>query len=246
MGRDFTGYALQYGCFLLEAAVIVFAFRSRQSRRLAGPVTYVGSLLAAGAGRAYVLYRYGLSSPQYGYFYWTTDILLVLAAFGVVCAFFRRASAQQKNMWAFLRVMLAGVFFVVLGVSLLSLSRNYSHLLTYFIIEFGQNLYFTCLVLITLLYILMQQLGSTDDELGILVCGMGIQFAGPAASLALYHLTAGESFARSLGGFVIPGCTAAMLVIWLYGVARMPKAASDATRESALQGAVALGDSSHT
>ena len=69
---------------------------------------------------------------------------------------------------------------------------------TLFIIEFNQNLYFTCLVLNTLLYILLQQIDSADDELGLLVCGVGIQFAGPAATLALLTLTTGEHFAHIL------------------------------------------------
>ncbi len=246
MSSQIIGYAFQYGCFLLEAALVVWVLYSRQGKRLAGPMTYVLALLLAGGGRAYVLNHYGLKSPQYGYFYWGTDILLVLAAFGVVCAFFRRASAGQKSTWPFLRVMLGGVFFVVLGVSFFSLSRNYRHLFTYFIIEFGQNLYFTCLVLVTLLYIMMQQLGSTDEELELLVCGMGIQFAGPAASLALYHLTAGESFVRSLGGFVIPCCTAAMLVVWVYGVQRTPKVVPGFARDAAPEGALLLADSSQS
>lgn len=246
MSSPIIGYAIQYGCFLLEAALLVSVLYSRQGKRLSGPLAYVLALLLAGGGRAYVLNHYGLNSRQYGYFYWTTDILLVLAAFGIVCAFFQRASSEQKSMWSFLRVMLAGVFFVVLGVSFFSLSRNYRHLFTYFIIEFGQNLYFTCLVLVTLLYIMMQQLGSTDDELELLVCGMGIQFAGPAASLALYHLTAGESFVRSLGGFVIPFCTAAMLVVWLYAVKRRPEIVSGFARDASPEGVVLLADSSQS
>lgn len=228
MADEFLKYAVQYGGYVLEAALIVYAIRSGNFKRLAGPLVYVTSLLVAGAGRTYVLHQYGLKSPRYGLVYWSSDVALVLAAFAVVCVFFYRASAQEEKIWSFVRVTLAAVFLGVLAFSLISLSRHYTHLFTSFVVEFSQNLYFSCLVLITLLYILMQQLGNTDDELGFLVCGMGIQFAGPAASLALFHLTSGEPFVRSLTGFIIPVCTLAMLVIWFYAVTRQPETAVEA------------------
>ncbi len=227
MSGELLKYAFQYACFLLEAALIVWVIRSGNLRRLAGPFTYVACYLGIGVGRALVIHRFGLRSSQYGTFYWSSDVALVLAAFAVVCVFFYRACAQEEKIWSFVRVTLAAVFLGVVAFSLTSLYNNRTHLFTRFIIEFGQNLYFACLVLITLLYILMQQLANADDELAFLVCGMGIQFAGPAASLALFHLTSGEQMVRSLISFIIPVCTLAMLVIWLYALTRKPQTAVD-------------------
>ena len=99
-----------------------------------------------------------------------------------------------------------------------------------FIIEFSQNLYFTCLVLNTLLYVMLQQLAVDDDELGLLVCGMGVQFAGEAACLALYHLTAANSMATVLTKFLAPCCTMAMLWIWVYAIGKPPQTVSDRFR----------------
>jgi hypothetical protein len=78
-------------------------------------------------------------------------------------------------------------------------------------------------VLTTLLYLLMQQIGSRDEELELLVCGMGMQFAGPAASWALITLTQREGYSVSLLRFIVPLCTLGMLLTWLYAVAFMPK-----------------------
>ncbi len=227
MGSELLKFGLQYGCYILEATLIIYAIRSGRPKQLVGPLVYATSLLLAGAGRTYIMRSYGLNSPRYGSFYWTSDVAIVLAAFAVVCVFFYRASVQEEKIWSFVRVTLAAVFLGVTVFSLTSLYNNRTHLFTRFIIEFGQNLYFTCLVLITLLYILMQQIGNADDELGFLVCGMGIQFAGPAASLALFHLTSGEQMVRSLTSFIIPVCTLAMLVIWLYALTRKPQTAVD-------------------
>jgi hypothetical protein len=152
-----------------------------------------------------------------------TDIVLVVAAFALVCVFFRRACHEEFRMWRLLRLALPVIFSLVVGLSALSLSRHYSRLFSLFIVEFSQNLYFTCLVLTTLLYVLLQQLRSVDGELGLLVSGLGIQFAGPAASMALFQLTAGGSFARSLTAHVVPLCSLGMLVVWLYALTQLPE-----------------------
>jgi hypothetical protein len=224
-------YGLQYFGYSLEVALFLFLLWGARWRRVTSAFAYLVLLLAVdGLGRPYVLYRYGLASRQYTYFFWLTDVLLAFAAFLLVWAFFRRACAEEEKMWRFLRVSLAFVLILVVGISFFSLSRNYSQLFTRFIIEFEQNLYFTCLVLNTLLYIMMQQLQSTDDELAMLVCGTGIQFAGPTVGYALVYLTPGQYYVQQLWSYIAPLCTCGMLLTWFYAVARMPKAVAEGDR----------------
>lgn len=195
-------------------------------KRLTGISLYLLALLLLDSvGRGYVLYHFGVTSHEYFYFYWLTDVALTLGAFLLVCTFFHRACANQARMWRHLRLMLVFVFVLVLGISAFSLSRNYGNLFSILMIEFQQDLYFTCLVLNTLLYILMQWVETADDELGLLVCGMGLQFAGPAASFALKFLAPNIEFTESLMHFVGPLCTLGMLLTWFYAVARLPKSA---------------------
>jgi len=216
---------LQFAGYLLEAGLLVFVLVRRREPRAVPVCIYLSLLLAIdGMSRPYVLYCYGFSSPQYAYFFWLTDVLLTLAAFLLLCSFFRRACLHEEKMWRFLRLALAIVFILVLGVSSVSLAQNYSSLFGIFIVEFQQNLYFTCLVLTTLLFLLIQRLQSADDELTLLVVGMGIQFAGPTASLALLNLARGQEFARSLVAYLGPLCTLGMLLTWFYAVARLPEA----------------------
>ena len=218
MDANLVSYALHYGCMLVEAALITYVLWTRRLKCELTPASYVAFLLAADLGRACVLRLHGFNSRQYYYVYWSTDFLLVIAAFFLVCLLFRRGCLHQDKMWRFVRLFLVFIFILVIGISCLSLSRNYSNLFTYFIIEFKQNLYFACLVLNTLLYLLLQHIESVDDQLGLLVCGVGIQFAGPAATLALVHLTTGEGIARSLYYFTIPLCTLGMLLVWAYAI----------------------------
>jgi hypothetical protein len=131
---------------------------------------------------------------------------------------------------------------LVLGASGLSISRHYTHLWSNFIVEYSQYLYFSCLVLNTLLYLMIQQLEIDDEQLGLLVCGLGVQFAGEAALLALYNLTVGESFARFVFGILNPSCTLAMLLIWAYAIKKTSQAVpvfSRRRKHAALAGAIA-------
>jgi hypothetical protein len=216
-------YALQYAVYALEIGVLACLVWGRNWKKYIGVLSYVSVLFATDAvARPAVLNFYGPSSLQYAYFYWVTDVVLAVGAFLLICNFFHRACSHQQTMWSFLRLMLIFVFIVAVGVTVLSLSKNYTQLFTFFIVEFSQNLYFSCLILNTLLYILMQQIESVDEPLGLLVCGMGIQFAGEAACFALLHLTSGEHFARIITTFLAPACTMGMLLVWIYAVVKVP------------------------
>lgn len=221
MDNSIASYVLQYAGSSLEAGLLLYLGWGRQCKKQRAVFFGLFALLIAGAGRDYTAYQFGLRSPQYFYVYWSTDYLLVISAFLLVWLFFRRACLCEEKMWRYIRLSLGFIFFLVVGISVLSISRNQDHLFTYFTIEFNQNLYFTCLVLNTLLYLLLQQIESTDDQLGLLVCGVGIQFAGPTATLALLHLTSGQHFAESLATSVMRLCTLGMLLVWAYAIVRV-------------------------
>jgi hypothetical protein len=230
MDSGIVSYGFQYGAYLIQVGLIILVARSSHRNRLVGVLLYLSCLLATGLGRTYALRMYGLASRQYSYVYWTTDFLLVISAFLLVCLFFRRACLQQEKMWRFVRLLLTFICVLVVSISGLLFSHHYGNLLAGFIVEFSQNLYFTCLVLNTLLYLLLQQIDSVDDQLGLLVCGVGIQFAGPAATFALVHLTANEGFAQSLNSLVNRFCTLGMILVWAYAIVHVKEKATQVTR----------------
>jgi hypothetical protein len=222
MGASFLNAGIQYACYAAELGVIFFLGRRGRLRAEVWLAAYLAALLGVGIIRSYDLYSYGVDSIHYAYSYWLTDVVLALGAFLLVCALFRRACSGYPKLWGTLRTMLVSVFVLVAGVSYISLSKNYDHLFSMFIVEFQQNLYFTCLVLNTLLYLLMAQLESADEQLNWLVIGLGLQFAGPAANLAFMYLAHSQSYSGSLFSYLSPLCTLCMLSIWLYAVARVP------------------------
>ncbi len=212
-----------YATCAVEVCLVAYLLVRGQWKRLGSLFVYVAAILGADLIRSYVLHVHGRDSAQFAYCWYVADFLLTLGAFLLASSFFHRACLREEKIWRFIRLLLVFVFVIVLGISWFSLSRDYKQIITWFIVEFEQNLYFTCLVLITLLYLLMQQIGSKDEELELLVCGMGIQFAGPAASWALLTLTGREEYSVTLVKFIGPLCTLGMLLTWLYAVALMPK-----------------------
>jgi len=231
MNDQIVIHGLQYGIYILEAVVCVLLALQGRWRRHKGLFLYVALLATLdGGARAAVLNRFGQTSSQYAYFYWLTDVVLALGAFLLTCSFFRRACAREQRVWGHVRLLLAFVFLLVGAISALSLTHHYTELYTAFIVDFGQNLYFSCLILNTLLYLMIQQLAIDDDELALLVCGMGVQFAGEAAGLALLHVTSGESFARLIFSFLNPVCTLGMLMTWIYAVTKTTDAVPACSR----------------
>ena len=217
-------YAQQYAGYGLEALVCLLLVWGGKWRSLKGFSFYVAGLfLLDGVARNAVLHFFGQASTQFTHFYWLTDVVLATGAFLLTCAFFRRACRQEERLWRFVRLLLFFVFILVVAVSALTLTRHYTQLYTRFIVEFSQNLYFSCLVLNTLLFVMIQQLAIDDDELALLVCGLGLQFAGEAAGLALMNLTSGENFARFVFSFLNPACTLGMLLTWIYAITKTPQ-----------------------
>jgi hypothetical protein len=227
MAEKIISFGLQYAGYGLEVLLCLLLVGQGRWRRLKGLGLYVvGLFLLDGVARPAALNYFGLTATEFGKFYWLTDFVLVLGAFLLICSFFRRACAKEKNMWRFVRKLLVFVFIVVVAVSVLSITRNYTQLYTRgsgFIVEFSQNLYFTALVLNTMLYLMIQQWAIEDEELSMLVCGMGIQFAGGAACLALYHLASGENFSAAILSILGPLCTLGMLSMWVYAIVKTPE-----------------------
>jgi len=240
MIETFIKHGIELAGCLCEAGLFLYLVLWGHSRRLTALCLYIGSLLAIDAiSRNWILYHYGFRSPQYFYFYYLTDALLAVGAFLLVCSFFRRACIERREIWQSVRLVLVFVFIIVAGISYVSLSQNYTNLFGRFTTEFEQNLHFTCLVLNTALYILMHHVQVADDQLELLVCGMGIQFAGPAANFALMYLTPGSHFFMSVMQYVGPLCTLGMLGLCFYAV-RIPKAARARAREARRLGNAAV------
>lgn len=214
-------HILQFASYGLELALVAFVLtRSRWKGVITFAAYLIGYVAVDAVLRPIFLYTYGYHSAQYYYAYWVTDVALTLGAFLLICFFFRRACSDKPEVWSYLRSMLAAVFVIIAFISYFSLSSHYDHLFSRFIVDLQQNLYFACLILNTLLYIMLQQWDSVDEKLSLLVCGFGIGFAGPAANMALMYLTPGGRDAGVLLTLIAPLCNLGMCMVWLYAIAQ--------------------------
>jgi hypothetical protein len=216
-----TVHALQYADYALEISLIAVLLLRGWWKRYPDFFAYLTAFAFIDAiFRPTVLYSYGRSSRQYLYAYYVTDIILTLGAFILICFFFRRACARKKELWPVLRTMLVSVFIIVAFVSCFTMSQHYGHLAISFALELSQNVYFACLVLNTLLYIMLQHIDCADAELNLLVSGLGIEFAGSAAAMALAALMPTWSGNVTFASFVIQISALGMCVTWLYAATR--------------------------
>lgn len=230
MSGKIVSDVLSYLGYTLEVCLLVYLVARGHARRLWEIAAYVAMSVGVAGARAYALHEYGFSSRQYYNCYWVTDLFLVFTAFIVVIFLFRRACSQRSEMWRHLRFLLGTVFIGVAAISFFSLSNPREQIYSLFIIEFSQNLYFACLVLTTLLYLLVLKLEVADEQLGLLVCGLGIEFAGPAAGLALFYLTRGAEIAHLVGVYLVPLCDMGMILTWFYALSRVPEKAEKTQR----------------
>jgi uncharacterized membrane protein len=222
MSANITGDIISYSGYILEIALLVYLVARGYGKRHWEVVLYLGASVLLNFGRFYALHRYGLSSRQYSLWYWATDLGLVLAAFVLISSFFRRACSESPQMWQYVRFLLGTVLVAIALLSFFSLSSHKDKFFSFFIVEFSQNLYFASLVLTTLLYLMTLRMEVADDRLGMLVCGLGIDFAGPAAGLALTYLTRGNEIARTVGVYFFPLCDIGMILTWFYAISRVP------------------------
>lgn len=213
---------LQYGGYTLELVLLVLLLWRGYLRRLTALCLFVLTLFAIDAGvRPLSLIRYGQGSTEYFDLYWLTELILTFAAFSLIYAFFRNA-LQHREVWKTIRPALAIVLALELGVSSAAFLQHYHQhqLFTRFVYDFSQDLYFTCVVLNTALYLTLAWFKNRDELLHLLVCGLGIQYAGPAAAAAVAYLTHNGYALKYLS----PVCAVLMLCIWIYAVARQPRA----------------------
>ncbi|HEX5481928.1 MAG TPA: hypothetical protein VFZ08_04810 [Terriglobia bacterium] len=217
-------HGLQYLGYGLEIVLLGFLLIRGRWKDITSLFLYVtGYVIIDAVLRPGVLNYYGFKSVQYQYCYWITDVALTLGAFLLIAAFFRRVCKAKRETWSMVRSMLAAVFVLIAVISYFALINHYDHLFSRFIVEFQQNLYFACLVLNTLLYIVLQQTDSANEELSFLVLGLGIEFAGSAASMALMYLTPGGQDAGILAAFAAQICNLGMFLTWFYAITQATK-----------------------
>ncbi|GAC1637440.1 MAG: hypothetical protein NVS9B14_17310 [Candidatus Acidiferrum sp.] len=203
---------------LLEAGVIVCAVKKKAIRPYVFLNLYMAASLFVSIGRYNILERYGLASGEYVYFYYYSDALLTILLYFALTSLYSHVFSEMKAE----KMVKLGAVVLLAGTALFSygvVHQAESKLLTRFVVELSQNLYFVGLVLTYLLWAAVLKLRETRTRLIQLVLSLGVYFSLLAANYALRNLypslTALFQILPPLVGCFLPAA-------WMYAFWRVP------------------------
>lgn len=214
-------YFLWFLTALLEGSVVVCALTRHSFRRyLALNVYMLGSLIVT-VLRYWVFLHFGFTSPQYLYFYFYSDALLTVGLYFALITLYSYVLGELET-GQYVRlaatVLLAGTAFF----SYLVIQQSSDRMLTRFVVELSQNLYFVGLVLTYLLWGAILKLRETRTQIIQLVLSLGLYFSAFAATYALRNL---YPDLHAVWGHLPQVIALSLPLAWAYTMWRVPQEA---------------------
>ncbi len=201
--------------------MVVCALARHSFRRYLALNVYMLASLVVTILRYWVFSHYGFTSPQYLYFYFYSDALLTVGLYFALITFYSYVLSElQTERYIRLAaiVLLAGTAFFSYQV----IQQSTDRLLTRFVVELSQNLYFVGLVLTYLLWGAILKLRETRAQLIQLVLSLGLYFSAFAATYALRNLYPGLHL---VWGHLPQLIALSLPLAWAYTMWRVPQEA---------------------
>jgi len=215
-------YVFWVASFLLEVGVVFCTIYRRVFRSYLPLNTYMACMALVNCGQYACIKRFGYDSPEYAYFYFYTDGLMMILMFLVIMHFYEQIFIEM-NVARYIRGAATLLLAATALFSYLVIRQHQDHLSGRFIGEFSQNIYFVGLVLTYLLWGAVLKLRETRTQLVQFVLALGIYFSGTAATYALQNLFPGLWL---IVLHWLPGVMGAWLpAAWLYTFAKVPREA---------------------
>lgn len=190
-------YSIWILCTLLEASVVVCALLRRSFWRYFTLNLYMMASLATSVGRYVVLARSGFNSDEYAYFYFYSDAILTIclyfALMGLYSIVFEELGAGTY-VRAFSMLLLAGTALFSYGV----IHQSENRMVTRYVVEMSQNLYFVGLVLTYVLWGAVLKMRETRARVIQFVLSLGVYFSLYAANYALLNIYPNMSYRMHL------------------------------------------------
>ena len=215
------GYAIWLVCTLLEAAVVVCAIKKNALRRYLFLNVNMAASVLVSIARYNILSHYGFTSKEYLYFYYYSDSLLTITLYLALTSLYSHIFAELK-VTHYVRL---GTVVLLSGTALFSyavVQQSSSKLVTHFVVELSQNLYFVGLILTYVLWAAVLKMRETRTRLIQLILSTGVYFSLSAANFALQNLYHSRStfleYLTPLFGCFLP-------LSWAYAFWRVPEEA---------------------
>lgn len=203
---------------LCEALVVVCALRKGVFRRYFVLNVFMVSSVLVSVVRYQILSGYGFLSPQYKYVYYYSDALLNIVLYLALSSLFAQVFSEM-NVERYVRM---GALLLLGGTALFSyavVQQSTSRLVTHFVVELSQNIYFVGLLLTYILWGAVLKLRETRTQLVQLVLSLGVYFSAHAATYALLNL---YPRVESLVCLLVPLFGLILPVAWVYAFWRLP------------------------
>jgi hypothetical protein len=214
-------YAIWLICTLLEAGVLVCAYRRKALRRYFLLNLYMACEVLASVVRFEILQHYGLLSSTYAYFYYYSDALLTILLFFALSGLYSQVFGEMQAE----RYVQFGALFLLSATAIFSFAvvqQSSGRLISHFVVEISQNLYFVGLVLTYILWGAILKLRETRARLIQIVLSLGIYFSLYAGNYALRNLYPSLGYVfQSLNPLI--GCF--LPFAWAYAFWRTPEEA---------------------
>lgn len=172
--------------------MVVCAVRRGTFRRYLFLNLYMAASVVISVCRYEVLTRSGFTSPAYLYFYYYSDaVLTILLYFALTSLYAHVFGELQAN-----RYVRLGAVVLLAGTAVFSyavVQQSSAKMITHFVVELSQNLYFVGLVLTYLLWAAIMKMRETRAQLIQLVLSLGVYFSLFAATYALRNMFPSKS-----------------------------------------------------
>ena len=206
---------------LLEAGVVVCAIKRKAFRRYLFLNLYMASEVVASAIRFEILQHYGFTSLTYAYFYYYSDALLTILLFLVLSSLYSEVF-RELNAERYVQMGSVALFAGTALFSFAVVEQFSDKLLSRFVLEISQNLYFVGLLLTYILWAAILKLRETRTRLIQLVLSLGVYFSLYAANYALRNLyPSAEALFTVLNPLI--GCF--LPFAWAYAFWKLPEEA---------------------
>jgi hypothetical protein len=171
----------------LQLAVVLCSLYRKQFRRYLTLNIYMIISATVGCGLYVCMQRFGVTSQEYFYAYYTSDLLLCVAMYSVVIHLYGHTLGATSAK-PYIRGG-AGLLLVLTCLfSYLAVRHSEGTLTARFVSELEQNLSFVGVVLTYLLWAAIMKRRETRTRLVQLVLALGIYFSAIAATYAVHGL----------------------------------------------------------
>lgn len=217
-------YILLIADLLIEFCALVVLLRKKALSQHFTLVFFLVASISVGVGRYLVLTASGFTSSAYLYFYYFSDALLIISLYFVLMSLYIDVFADM-NVGKLLRVAAILLLAGTAAISYYLVAMSADRLITKFVVEMAQNLYFVGVVLTYVLWGAMMKLRENRSRVMQLVLSMGVYFSAFAGSYALGNMYPNLFIWRYVCHLMVTW----LPISWAYTFVKVPEDARMAT-----------------